>query len=117
MKKANLRVLLYAPKTERFCRLTAHIKKGSAINKKYIQSDITATGSELNKFAPDGSLREGANAPQWLIEEVKQFHTCCIKVASLYDLNGTLIDTPSRVLTDRVRQMLFENKTDKALRT
>lgn len=111
MKKALLRVCLYAPNDARYCRLRAKIFKGSAVNKKFVESDLSATGIDLNKFMPNGVLRIGEEVPEWMRQEVELFYSCSVEVATSLDHNGTLADTPSRIITDMVRKKVNDCKT------
>ena len=111
MKQASLRVCLYAPNDARYCRLRAKIFKGSAVNKKFVESDLSATGVDLNKFMPNGVLRYGEEVPEWMRQEVELFYTCSVEVATALDHNGTLAATPSRVITDMVREKVNHCKT------
>lgn len=110
MKPINLRVRLYVPNPEQFCNLVAHVQKGCQVQRKIIRSNITAPGSELIKFVPNGILQPGVKAPKWLQNEVRQFLEVATQVAQAYDTAGTLKETPSKTMTERAKTLLNERK-------
>ena len=103
----NLKVRLFVPNPGDFCRLKAIVTKGNEVQKKFIESDISAPGSQLLKFTPEGLLKPGEEAPSWLRLQVAMFYAVAKAVAREVDGAGLLKDTPSKQLTARAQQVYY----------
>lgn len=110
MKKNYLKVRLFVPNPEGFCRLRAHITKGKEVPKKYITSDIAAQGRELLKFTETGEVKPGEFVPLWLKLEVAAFYAVANAVALEYDNAGKLKQTKSEELADRAKELLITSR-------